>query len=71
MMVKFRKGSGVKMPEESVDKGFAGKIGVVMRVPLKQGLKRSFSRGYHTFRSCCDESSIKTRKIEIEYLPLR
>ena len=39
MMVKFRKGSGVKMPEESVDKGFAGKIGVVMRVPLKQGLK--------------------------------
>ena len=27
------------MPEESVDKGFAGKIGVVMRVPLKQGLK--------------------------------
>ena len=25
------------MPEESVDKGFAGKIGVVMRVPLKQG----------------------------------
>jgi len=39
-MVKFRKGSGVKMPEESVDKGFAGKIGVVMRVPLKQGLKQ-------------------------------